>query len=213
MTVRIRLAAANDIPAIVAVHGLAFPGFFLTRLGEPFLAAYYRLILTSGVGMLLVAEQPPGRILGFIAGLSDPQRFYQSMRTQRTTFLFSILRTVLRNPSVTLTVLLALGRVRRSSRSNRPSFTASAELSSIGIIPESAGEGVGTRLLRAFEKECLANDIRFVYLTTDKHRNSVANDFYRRRGYHFVGEEMRSPRRIMNVYGRHLTESGSHPDA
>ncbi len=57
----------DDLDAVVEIHLLSFPGFFLSKIGPSFLKCYYREIITYEGGHLLAAQNA-GSIIGFVAG-------------------------------------------------------------------------------------------------------------------------------------------------
>ena len=60
--------------AMAKLHVSAFPGFFLTSLGQPFLRLLYEGFLAHPQGICLVAEDA-GNVVGFVAGTMDPCGF------------------------------------------------------------------------------------------------------------------------------------------
>ena len=67
MEVIIRQAKFIDLDAIVKIHDGAFPDFFLTSLGDGFLKLYYKSVLNSPDGILLISQRE-NEIIGFCAG-------------------------------------------------------------------------------------------------------------------------------------------------
>jgi GNAT superfamily N-acetyltransferase len=61
-----------------------------------------------------------------------------------------------------------------------------AELTILAVRPESAGEGVGSALLRMFELWASEQGAVWLKVTSGSHRRQ-AHDFYQRRGYELTG--------------------------
>lgn len=61
-----------------------------------------------------------------------------------------------------------------------------AELTSLAVLPEAAGKGVGSALIGAFESWAAASGAARLKLTSGDHR-SEAHAFYERRGYQRSG--------------------------
>src|SRR5690606_7881749 len=81
----IRPARPEDLGAIARLHVAAFPGAFLSLLGERFLRRYYRLVLESLHGRLLVAADDGAAepLAGFVAGTLDPAAFRGVLRSAK----------------------------------------------------------------------------------------------------------------------------------
>ena len=55
---------AADVPALAALHSRAFPDFFLSRLGEPFLEQLYLGYTSDPDAVVSVARARDGRVVG-----------------------------------------------------------------------------------------------------------------------------------------------------
>jgi hypothetical protein len=67
---------------IVAIHLLAFKGFFLESLGSHFLKELYRGFILDSSGVCLVVIDGT-RVVGFVAGTTKPEEFYQRLLRRR----------------------------------------------------------------------------------------------------------------------------------
>ena len=180
-TPMIRPASAQDLPAIVRVHVRAFTGFFMTRLGRPFLKTYYGMVLAHPRGILLVAEGATG-VEGFAAGFTDPSRFYASLRGHAVRLAVVAAAGITMRPALwPRLVRTALGVLR--SRGSFAAGTDSCELASLAVCPSVKSRGTGRALVAAFMSEATANGAARVYLTTAASGNARVNDFYRRLGF------------------------------
>jgi ribosomal protein S18 acetylase RimI-like enzyme len=175
----IRNARSGDVPGVVRAHCAAFPGFFLTLLGETFLSHLYRAFLEQQAGTLLVAVVDDD-VVGFAAGTRSPQTFFRSMRrNQGGRMAISALRGLLRRPVRVAQRMIAAVRYRGDHPRDLPGFWL---LSSLGVVPDHAGSGVGSALLRRF-CDLAARDGVGVYLLTDVDQNDRVLGFYRRCGF------------------------------
>jgi glycosyltransferase involved in cell wall biosynthesis/ribosomal protein S18 acetylase RimI-like enzyme len=195
-TSRVRHAATGDLAGIVAIHQTAFKQFFLTRMGAPFLRRYYELVLNYRAGIVLVSESR-GRLNGFVCGFVNPAEFYRLMWGKRQTFAPAALAALLRHPWLVTNVLYGVRRIQDSAAQGAP---RSCELSSIAVIPEASGNGVGRKLLHAFLDQSWSKDAQCVYLTTDADANDAANALYREIGFHHSRRFLQRRGRWMNEY-------------
>ena len=194
---KIRTATIDDIFSVARVHTIAFPRFFLTSLGDKFLRELYSGFLNQPSGILFVAEDG-AKVVGFVAGTSSPDTFFPEMRKRRGLFLLiSAIRAVLWNPMIVVRKLyLAV-----FYRGDKPTeLGKGALLSSIGVMPEALGKGVGHSLLAKFEAEAFYRGAGFVYLTTDEIANDRVNSFYRKCGYHEESRFLQHANRPMFRY-------------
>jgi len=178
----------------VAIHLESFPGFFLTFLGQDFLALLYQNIHRDPDGIVLVAAGD-GKIEGFVAGVTRQAGFYRRLvEKHKWAFAGATLGAVLRRPAI-------LPRVFRALRRSEDAQQASAEacLMSIAVRPECQGRGIGRELVEAFCRELSGRGIRAVCLTTDRDHNDGVNRFYQRLGF-TVGRSYVTPE------GRHMNE-------
>ncbi len=192
---RARTATADDIPQIVAAHVRGFAGFFLTFLGNDFLALLYRSLLADRDGIVFVWEEA-GRVAGFVAGTTDQVGFYRRMLTRRLfAFGWIVAGVLLRRPGITPRVLLALGRPAQARRES-----ARASLMSIAVRPEDEGRGIGQALVRAFAAELTGRGVRAYCLTTDRDHNERAHRFYQQLGFRRVNEHATREGRVKSEY-------------
>lgn len=198
-----RPATAADLPVIAEAHERAFAGFFLARMGRPFLEAYYRLVLDYSGGILLVAEAGDA-VLGFVAGFEAPAEFYAYMARSRRRLLLPILRGLLRRPVLIPRALFNRRRVETGVADDAPGLV---ELSSIAVLPSAAGGGLGGRLVEAFCDHAAARGGSRILLTTDADGNDAVNAFYLRNGFELDGTYMSGSTRRMNRYARSLGEA------
>jgi ribosomal protein S18 acetylase RimI-like enzyme len=199
MTAQVREASAADVPAMVEIHLRAFPDFFLSQLGRPFLRRLYAGFVREPSGCALIAQQGAA-VVGYIAGTSSPERYFRE-RLHREGFAFacSALPGLLRAPSRTLERLWSALRYR----GERPPDLAGGWLvSSVAVDPEVRAAGIGSALVRAFCAHAAAARARWVYLLTDESGNDPVQAFYERAGFHLHSRIMRGGGRVMRVYAQ-----------
>lgn len=196
----VRPASQQDLREIARVHSAAFPGFFLTLMGYPFLVAYYRLVLNYAGGLLYVLEQD-GAMQGFVSGFMAPEQFYRYYSKNKRAFLWPMLLAVLRRPRLLPRIIANVLRVEDTAA--QPVSTDMAELSSVGVDPKVGGKGLGKALVANFCQGAQAMGAVGVLLTTDADGNEAVNQFYLRQGFEQVRTFTKANRK-MNEYRKTL---------
>lgn len=197
---QMRTAQKPDLDQVVSVHMASFPGFFLTFLGPRFLRLFYESLNSDKGGVLLVVELD-GRIVGFVAGVTQQSGFYGRLIRRRIwAFALAATSAISRRPTIVVRLTRALGKARDRGP------VAAACLMSIAVRPESASLGLGARLVEGFSEEMGRHGVDRYCLTTDRDGNDRVNAFYQRLGF-FVSRTYRTPEgRWMNEYVKELEE-------
>jgi len=191
----IRAMNVNDVNAVVKVHLSSFQGFFLTFLGRQFLSELYAGIVVDSTGIAFVYREED-RVLGFIAGTSQPAGFYSRLLNRRWwRFALASLMPILKNPLIIPRLLRAFRKPQDVS--NQPD---TGTLMSIAVTPEAQGRGLGQVLVKAFLEEAADRGLKHVDLTTDKNNNDSVNQFYQRMGFQCSRTFVTSEGREMNEY-------------
>lgn len=194
---RIRRATLNDVSIVVQIHVLAFPGFFLTSLGDSFLKELYSGFVNQPGSIFVVAEDE-GKVIGFAAGTTVPDVFFSELRKKRGFyFLIKAIPALIKNVRVVFKKLVSSVFYKGDTP---PELTGGTLLSSIGVLPSLHGGLVGSELLDDFEKIAFSQNAAFIYLTTDAIENERANAFYGKRGYSVEGRFMQQSKRPMLRY-------------
>ena len=196
---RTRFAGSNDIDSIASLHKGAFPGFFLSLMGERFLGEYYRLVLEGDDGIVLVGEDEGG-LVGFVAGSVDPAGFYRRMSANKFRLILPIVAAAIRRPVLLGRIVFNIRKIRREGRSGNLYEQSTAELTSIAVDPRCGGRGVGGGLLTAFLEYTRELESKKVRLTTDTDDNDPVNAFYVANGFLLCDTKVTSRGRRMNVY-------------
>lgn len=177
--IEILRAQEKDIPDIVAIHLKAFPDFFLTSLGYSFLKLYYKTVLKSSDGVLLIGRLD-GETTGFCAGTLLSAGFNSRLvKSNLIGYLSLGLKLLFTHP---LRVYHLLKNMTRENAvvGDQGEY---AELLSIGVDPPIQGRGVGKNMLVALEKELTQRGGTKLSLTTDYDNNEFAIGFYHSLGY------------------------------
>jgi ribosomal protein S18 acetylase RimI-like enzyme len=202
----LRAAGLDDIDEIVGAHLIAFPGFFLSRLGFGFLRQLYRVFVSDPDGVCLVAERCTDggklRIVGFVAGATAPDALFRRALISRG-FVFALCASaaILRNP---ITVGRRLFSALWYRGEKPPSIPSAALLSSVAVVPDVRNCGIGRALMYGFCDAARARGSHCVYLTTDHDGNEAVNTFYGSLGFTVFATTTRKDGRTMSTYLRSL---------
>lgn len=185
-TVTVRSMRPDDVPAVVALHLRAFPGFFLSFLGPRFLSVLYRAAVElDEISLVAVAD---GKVAGLVMGSAHPGGFFRRLRQARALqFAYAALPSVLRHPESALRVARAL---RKPEQARKAAGTAT--LMSLAVDPALQARGLGRLLVSSFVQRAASRGAVSVDLTTDKYDNDAVNAFYRGMGFR-VAREIRTP--------------------
>jgi ribosomal protein S18 acetylase RimI-like enzyme len=196
--IAIRQMQRADVAAVTRTHVAAFPNFFLTFLGAPFLRQLYRGIVDDGSGISYVAELD-GKIIGFVAGTDTPARFYSRLLEKRLIhFALASIWPILRRPTI-------LGRLLRAFTKGKEApaaATARSELMSLAVLPTVRGGGAGRQLVEAFMVEAKRRGAALVFLTTDARDNDSVNRFYENLRFRRTRQFSTPEGRLMYEYER-----------
>jgi glycosyltransferase involved in cell wall biosynthesis/ribosomal protein S18 acetylase RimI-like enzyme len=193
-----RMSSAH-LKSAVGVHIRAFPQFFLSVLGPPFLSLLYREILGDPSGIAFVCLEG-SRVIGFVVGTDTPAGFYRRL-LRRSWWRFGMASTLpmLLHPSLLPRVLNAFRRPNEASN-----WPHDCELMSIAVDPGAQGNGAGTKLIGAFLRASAARGRTRVILTTDEVANEASNRFYQSRGFQISRSFKTRQNRALNEYAIHL---------
>lgn len=171
---------AADVRPMARLHRAAFPGFFLSELGEPFLVQLYRGFLADASTVSVVAREPEGALLGAAVGTIAPERFFRRLlRSRWPGFVLASARAAAVSPAVAPRLVRAL-RYRGGTSTGS---TGGALLSSICVDPAARGRGVGRQLIDAWCQQVADRGVGRAYLATDADHNDAVNYFYQANGW------------------------------
>jgi ribosomal protein S18 acetylase RimI-like enzyme len=191
----VRRMRGEDAAAAAAVHVRAFPGFFLTSLGERFLRVFYRACADFTGGVALVAESG-GSVVGFVVGAADHEAFHRSMRRRWILALgLAAVPAIIAKPAIVWRFVRAL-----LSRGPQMPAAAGALLMSIAVDPAAGQRGAGRQLVGAFGEEMRRLGCREYRLTTDRDNNERVNAFYAAAGMVLETAHQTAQGRWMNRY-------------
>lgn len=151
-----RLTAADAKP-LATLHRRAFPGFFLSHLGEPFLRQFYLGFVDDETAVTVVARDELGEPYGVTVGTTHPAGFFSRLLLRRLMgFVFASAAAVLRDPRTFPRIISAV----RYRGDTAPGHDG-ALLSSICVYPAWSGGGVRSTLLSAWRHRAYEMGARF----------------------------------------------------
>lgn len=193
------LTSLEYVNEIVDIHMQAFPGFFLTFLGEGFLKQLYKGFITHN-GSNIIGTLKNGKIIGFLAYSENISQLYKYLlKKSISQFVFYSLKAFIKKPKIMFRLLRALTYSKISKRGE-----AYIEISSIGVLPEAKNKGVGTMLINALKETVDDGKYKYIKLETDKLNNGYANAFYIKNGFEIKDSYLTHEGRQMNEYYYYL---------
>ena len=194
----------EDVSALAALHVEAFPGFFLSQLGEAFLREFYRAFADDPSGIAVVSRSPSGNPVGAAVGTVEPAGFYRRLLRRRFLPLaIASAGAVVRHPSTV--ARLVRGATYRGGIGEDPT-PPGALLSSICTAPQARGTGIGRALLTQWESAARSAGSVEAHLSTDAVDNEAVNNFYKRAGWTRTRGYRTREGRQMNLYTKDLQQ-------
>ena len=169
----------SDVRDAASLHRRAFPSFFLTSLGEPFLVQFYRGFIGDPTAVTAVAHDDVGRLVGAVVGTLESSGFFRRLLLRRwPAFVSASVGAVVRSPAAAPRLLRAVGY-----RGDVESGTGGALLCSICVDPALQGRGIGRSLIMAWTDAASAGGASRAFLTTDAENNAATLRFYESCGW------------------------------
>lgn len=189
------IASPEHITAIAELHKKAFPTFFLTQLGVPFLRTLYTGYMEDPASGIIVAKDN-SKLIGFIAYSKNYPQFYKGLiKHHLIKFAFCSLGAALRHPSFIKRLLGAFKKSDSVVKDDRY-----VELASICVDPATESKGVGTALIDHLKSIVDFNTYAYINLETDADGNDGVNRFYIKNGFQLDREFTTAEGRRMNEY-------------
>lgn len=185
----------DKIATLAELHKCAFPAFFLTQLGTPFLRTLYLGYLEDENSGIIVAEDE-GKLIGFIAYSNDYPRFYKKLiKNHLIKFAFCSVGAAIYHPSF---VKRLFGAFKKSNSVVKEEKYV--ELSSICVDPRIEGKGIGSALIDYLVGIVDFNKYAYINLETDAVGNDAVNRFYLKNGFKLERQFTTAEGRKMNEY-------------
>lgn len=190
----IRKLTISDLNRIVAIHITAFPGFFLTKMGESFLIRFYSVAISQRNAIAIGIEKD-STLVGFCIGNSESSSFHSALLKEAHRIFWPIVFAVLRNPSLLIDIFNgALRNLKSACSINEPRVNHICELASLGCV--SNGRGLGSLMVKEFIRIAASRGTRKIFLTTNLSENERVINFYLNLGFSIKGIEKRNNRAL-----------------
>lgn len=188
--------SSDYIKTIAELHKKAFPSFFLTQLGVPFLHTLYTGYMEDKDSGIIVAEDNNGILIGFIAYSNDYPCFYKGLiKKHLFKFAFCSLGATIRHPSFIKRILGAFKKSESVVKEEKY-----VELASICVDPGLESKGIGTQLIDYLKSIVDFNTYAYINLETDADGNDGVNRFYVKNGFKLERQFTTAEGRRMNEY-------------
>ena len=185
----------DEIRRIAVLHKKAFPTFFLTQLGTPFLRTLYRCYLEDEYSGIILAEENDN-VVGFVAYSKDYPKFFKGLiKRHLLKFAFCSLGAAIKHPSF---IRRLLGAFKKSNSVTKDEKYV--ELASICVDPCVESKGIGTKLIDYLKSTVDFNTYAYINLETDAEDNDKANCFYIKNGFKLERAFTTPEGRKMNEY-------------
>ena len=185
----------NYIKSIAMLHRKAFPAFFLSQLGIPFLQTLYTGYLEDKESGIIVAEDGE-RLVGFIAYSKDYSRFYKELiKNHLLKFAICSVGAAVCHPSFIKRILGAFQKSESVVKAERY-----VELASICVDPSLESKGLGSTLIDYLKRIVDFDTYAYINLETDADHNERVNRFYIKNGFQLSRQFTTAEGRRMNEY-------------
>lgn len=186
----------SRVDEVVTVHMQSFPGFFLTFLGNGFLKELYKGFVEHNKSDLIVAVNDSNKIVGFLAYSKDLSGFYRYLIKRHILSLgWYAGCAFLKNPKIAFRLFGAFTYSEKAKKKEQY-----IELSSIGVLPDVKGQGIGSKMVYALKRLFHYEKCEYIKLETDAKNNESANFFYQKNGFILHHRYQTREGRNMNEY-------------
>ncbi len=192
----VEIMEGRHIEQAVDIHIASFPGFFLTRLGRPFLRLLYSAYVKVPDAIALVyVDEETQRVAGTSLGVARPAAFF------RRQLVFHGLGYAIASVPLLLKEPRTIARLLRAAMkpSQVPREANSAEWSSMAVLPEFRRRGIAKKFTERMKEEARKRNATYLYGWTDQVDNDAINAHHRKAGADYVQQFTTVEGRRMNV--------------
>lgn len=208
----IRDATEQDLSRMASDMIRYLPDGLFPHLGNHFVRRWMKTFLTERFGIALVAVSDDEQPIGFLIGSTNQVRHIADvLANQKWGLLLSGLAALSIRPRVLLHFLgtrarpyarRLLGRTASPVSSDRV-IPSPAVITSLVVLPDRRGEGIGVFLMDAFLKRATADHARLAELATAAGANG-AGKFYEKHGWTCVEQRFSKDGMATSIYHRYF---------
>lgn len=158
-------AEYKQIEGIVQCRMKAFPDYFITKIGPGFIKASSRFYIDNQDGIIYVAENSSGRVIGVVSGGNPKLRKQFTRKCVPYLFIdvaFAAIRSGFVRKRLMQYALVFFKKILIKVKLIKPEIIDEsqkeqdgvASLSLICTHPDFVGKGIGAALVETFEKQC-----------------------------------------------------------
>lgn len=175
----------NHIPEIAKIHSQELKSDFLPSLGEEFLRLLYEGVISKKTAFGYIAHEK-GRIVGFIIGTNNMDKFFRSaISANFIKIIYLLILKILANPFLLKNIVETLFYTGKE-------VGPKAELVVIAVLKKWQGKGIGKRLVKSLENYFEKKNVKKYKLTV--YADKTAINFYKKLKYLKLSE--------FNLYGK-----------
>jgi ribosomal protein S18 acetylase RimI-like enzyme len=182
---RIVSAQTCHLDQLTECHIQAFRGQFMTLIGKRFVKDFYKFYMLSDDGILLVAINSSGNVVGLVAG-GEPKLRRNFILKRVPLHVPQIIIGALRSSIIRGRLFEHLVSAIKKNKTNQvdppPDSLRCASLLSICTVPDLTGKGVGSLLMEGFRAESEKQGFEAMRLSVHLD-NSRAIKFYNKCGW------------------------------
>lgn len=177
--VNVYLATKNDALQIAKIHQQEIDQGFLSQLGIKFLSKLYKVMVISPNSFVVVAKEND-RIVGFISGCTNVNKFYRDFLKKYFFHAFFILLPKIFKLSILKKILETLKYLRQKEEKKLPE----TELLTIAILKKFQGQDIIQKIFEKFISELKKRKIKQFKVVVGENL-SRAIGFYEKMGFKF----------------------------
>ncbi len=177
-------------------HGL------LPQMGLDFLTRVYRAVADSRHGFVIAALADE-TVVGFVAGSTSMHRMYANVLWREGPRLLAAAGVQVLRKALWKRIWDVLSYPLRPKATGGPSAKGGAELLAIAVHQDARRNGLGARLLRAFEDEIRKRNGGTVYTVATNVAEVASNRFYVKMGLRPTGR-MTHHQLVLQLYAKKL---------
>ena len=201
----------SDLDDLVECHKQAFPKTISIKLGNPFLHKMIEWYLLSDRGFMFHVNDGD-KIIGYCGGIKTLKAGLQGAASSITQYAFNVFvisylkkpwlllhpDNWVKYPLIVRNIINRFTKNKKKSNLKIDSFTPFWGLTVIGVIPNYHGKGIGSLLIKEFEKKAKYQKIKLITLSVESD-NIKAIRAYNNNGWEEKNRKKKSITMVKNI--------------